>query len=279
MSIGSGGEISTTTSAKHTTLSICLNYSSQEDEIVLVGFSRGAFAVRAVASLISDVGVLKKTGLVSLKTIYNGWRFQHHDDQFAIAMKDVADSLFILFLFYIMFNVYIQPFGYNRDPADSISVKKTASFLKDLRKNLSRTGKLFNDIFIKACTVVVAFPSFKLSFINDTIASKIGFAIHTLTLNKERTHFTSLLWKEPTLDSQTLKQCWFLGTYSGVSSNSKNLELGNISLAWMIAQLATIVTFDTTAIYDITIETINTVLKVKQGNGLYKYGFVLQLTN
>lgn len=44
--------------------------------------------MRAVASLISDVGVLKKAGLVSLNTIYNGWRFQHHDDQFAIAMKE-----------------------------------------------------------------------------------------------------------------------------------------------------------------------------------------------
>lgn len=166
-------------------------------------------------------------------------------------------------------------------PADSISFEKTATVLKDLRKNLSRTGKLFNDIFIKACTVVVAFPSFKLSFINDTIASKIEFAIHTLTLNKEGKHFSSLLWKEPTLDSQTLKQCWFLGTYSGVSSNSKNLELGNISFAWMIAQLAAVVTFDTTAIYDITMDTINTVLKVKQGNGFYNTAlcFNYQLKN
>ena len=58
--------------------------------------------MRAVASLISDVGVLKKAGLVSLITIYNGWRFQHHDDQFATAMKDVADSIFI-FIFILFF--------------------------------------------------------------------------------------------------------------------------------------------------------------------------------
>ena len=95
---------------------ICLNYSSLEDEIVLVGFSRGAFAARAVASLISDVGVLKKAGLVSLNTVYDCWRFQHYDNQFAAAMKDVADSL-----------------GFEKAP----------SSLKDLRENLTRTGRLF----------------------------------------------------------------------------------------------------------------------------------------
>ena len=232
---------------------ICLNYSSQEDEIVLVGFSRGAFAVRAVASLISDVGVLKKSGLVSLNTIYDVWRFQHRDDQFTAAMKNVADS---------------------------IGFEKAASSLKDLRENLIRTGKLFDDVSIKACAVwdtVAALPSSELSFVNDTIAPKIELAIHALALNEERGHFTPLLWKEPTVDTQTLKQCWFLGTHSGVGGGSKDLELGNISLAWMIAQLVAVVVFDTAAIYDITMETINTVPKVRQGDGPYQYGFALQL--
>ncbi|XP_014550082.1 hypothetical protein COCVIDRAFT_64698, partial [Bipolaris victoriae FI3] len=35
---------------------ICLNWSSQDDQIVLIGFSRGAFTVRCVAQLIEEVG-------------------------------------------------------------------------------------------------------------------------------------------------------------------------------------------------------------------------------
>lgn len=33
------------------------------DEIVLLGFSRGAFTARAIASLISDVGLLTRKGM------------------------------------------------------------------------------------------------------------------------------------------------------------------------------------------------------------------------
>ena len=124
---------------------------------------------------------------------------------------------------------------------------------------------------------MAALPSSELSFVNDTIASKIELAIHAVALNEERGHFIPLLWKKPALDTQTLKQCWFLGTHSGVGGGSKDLELGNISLAWMIAQLVAVVAFDTAAIYDITMETINTVPKVRQGDGPHKYGFALQL--
>lgn len=41
---------------------ICLNYEAKEDEIVLVGFSRGAFAARALSFLLGKLDVLRKAG-------------------------------------------------------------------------------------------------------------------------------------------------------------------------------------------------------------------------
>ncbi|KEQ68180.1 hypothetical protein M436DRAFT_30098, partial [Aureobasidium namibiae CBS 147.97] len=49
------------------------NFDHGEDEIFLVGFSRGAFTVRCVAALIDCIGLLKKRGLIHLHELYRLW--------------------------------------------------------------------------------------------------------------------------------------------------------------------------------------------------------------
>lgn len=46
------------------------------DEIVLLGFSRGAFTARAIASLITDIGLLTKIGMESFWGIFGDWMKQ-----------------------------------------------------------------------------------------------------------------------------------------------------------------------------------------------------------
>jgi hypothetical protein len=46
------------------------------DEIILVGFSRGAFTARALAFLINEVGLLKKEGLRFLHDLFEAWSKQ-----------------------------------------------------------------------------------------------------------------------------------------------------------------------------------------------------------
>jgi uncharacterized protein (DUF2235 family) len=43
------------------------------DEIVIVGFSRGAFTARAIASIVSDVGLLTRKGMENFWGIFNDW--------------------------------------------------------------------------------------------------------------------------------------------------------------------------------------------------------------
>lgn len=40
------------------------------DEIVLIGFSRGAFTARSVGGLIANIGVMTKMGLTSFPVVY-----------------------------------------------------------------------------------------------------------------------------------------------------------------------------------------------------------------
>lgn len=63
---------------------ICANYTDG-DEIVLVGFSRGAFTARAVAGMISDVGLLTRRGMEFFYMVYKDmqhWRDEEWEDPF-----------------------------------------------------------------------------------------------------------------------------------------------------------------------------------------------------
>lgn len=46
------------------------------DDIILLGFSRGAFTARAIASLISDIGLLTKIGMEDFWGIFEDWKDQ-----------------------------------------------------------------------------------------------------------------------------------------------------------------------------------------------------------
>ena len=49
------------------------------DEIILLGFSRGAFTARAIASIISDIGLLTKKGMENFWGIFEDWKNQDID--------------------------------------------------------------------------------------------------------------------------------------------------------------------------------------------------------
>jgi len=63
---------------------ICANYVDG-DEIVLVGFSRGAFTARSVAGMISDLGLLTREGMEFYYQIFKdmeNWRTPNYKDPF-----------------------------------------------------------------------------------------------------------------------------------------------------------------------------------------------------
>lgn len=55
--------------------------SKKMDEIVLLGFSRGAFTARAISSLISDVGLLTRKGMEEFWGVFSDWMGQDVEGQ------------------------------------------------------------------------------------------------------------------------------------------------------------------------------------------------------
>jgi uncharacterized protein (DUF2235 family) len=57
---------------------ICNNYE-EGDEIFLFGFSRGAFTVRTLSTLLRTTGILNASGLAHFFSISQGWKHQNED--------------------------------------------------------------------------------------------------------------------------------------------------------------------------------------------------------
>ncbi|KAE8440705.1 hypothetical protein EG329_006791 [Mollisiaceae sp. DMI_Dod_QoI] len=212
---------------------ICHNYESDGDdidEIVLIGFSRGAFTARAIASLIADVGLLKKGGLGYMIKLYKLW----------------ANQLFK---------------GREEDPMFPEMPQSTPrDRMRELCQRLTDLDLLRTDIKIKVCAVwetvgSLGFPvpgpfpqwaSKKLAFVNSALDQKIEVAIQALALNERRKHFQPTVWQSN--GTTKLKQCWFLGAHSDVGGGNEDTGLANLALVWILAQLDEYVFFDRDAL-------------------------------
>lgn len=65
------------------------NFASRKDEIILVGYSRGAFTVRCLANFISCVGLLRRKNLPFLYSLFNEWAQAGNAGETAILRKKI----------------------------------------------------------------------------------------------------------------------------------------------------------------------------------------------
>ncbi|KAH7394879.1 hypothetical protein DE146DRAFT_764489 [Phaeosphaeria sp. MPI-PUGE-AT-0046c] len=201
---------------------ICQNFNHKDcnDEIILVGFSRGAFTVRCVASLIDSVGILTKRGLSRLYEVYGLWKKQGED---GAALKTLVDDL-------------------KRDGLLTTGVKIKACGVWD---TVSAIG-------VQLPAWLPQPPTKKLTHVDNRIPTCIENAFHAMALDERRSAFWPLPWSEPH-HNITFRQCWFLGAHSDVGGGNEDAGLAKVALIWMIAQFQhfTSVAFDEAYLLDI----------------------------
>ncbi|KAJ5807052.1 hypothetical protein N7474_010644 [Penicillium riverlandense] len=200
---------------------LCSHYRDDNDQIYLIGFSRGAFTVRYVASLINDVGCLARPTDNIVRAVYGLW-------------QKVTDST-------------------NDENRGQAEAK-----LKDYCQTLG-SNRLRSNVTIKACAVwdtgaAIGWPvANKPRFVsvNSNLCNNIEYAYQALALDEFRLKFKPILWAKST-PKQVLKQCWFLGSHSDVGGGYQNCGYPNISLIWMITQLSRLLSFDRKTIWEQT---------------------------
>ncbi|KAJ5902043.1 hypothetical protein N7495_002571 [Penicillium taxi] len=212
---------------------IATNYE-YGDEIILVGFSRGAFTARSVAGLISEIGLLNSRGMEDLYPIFKDMQRMegsHHRDKFPTKpfpnkprhRKEYRNRL----EYEGLTRVYDQ---------DGIRIRVRCVAVWETVGSL---GPLNNKYILSPSNREILTSS-TCKFYNTSLSNGIEHAFQALALDEERTSFAPAIWERPRHVKTDLRQVWFCGVHSNVGGGLPDQELANVSLVWMVDQLASI---------------------------------------
>lgn len=173
------------------------NFLSNQDQIILVGFSRGAFTVRCLANLISKIGLLRRKGLPFLSVLFNLWRQGRNSE-----LEIISDALGTLREKDVRIKVL----------AEWDTVSAMGSPLGFWKNELSSVSTL------------------------DEVPKAVDNAFLAFALDEKRPKFKPMLWKRKE-GSTNVKQCAFLGCHSDIGGGEPDPGLSTVSLLWMISKI------------------------------------------
>ena len=174
------------------------------DEIILVGYSRGAYAVRSLAGIIDQVGLLRPEAATArnVRTAYRHYRLG--------ARSQTVEAFRRL----------------HCHPRVEIAALGCWDTVKALGVRLPVLWR-----WAEAAT----------SFHNHDIGPHIRRAFHALALHETRQAFAPILWRTPEGRPRCVEQVWFRGTHTDVGGQAggraRSRPLSNIPLVWMLGRL------------------------------------------
>ncbi|KAJ4153247.1 hypothetical protein LMH87_009744 [Akanthomyces muscarius] len=186
---------------------LATNYRSG-DEIVVLGYSRGSYTGRSFIGFLDRVGLPTDGDRHILHHLYN----KYTSGEFL--KRDVASHLRRK---YNCVHVEIKTL-LCIDTVGALGIPHTGIFsLLDLLPPLIR----------------------KQQFMEANAASNVQVLLHALALHESRGPFQPTLMQIEGASRQTLKQVWFLGSHGDVANGDERGSIGDIVLAWCVANLET----------------------------------------
>ncbi|KAJ5389922.1 uncharacterized protein N7496_000990 [Penicillium cataractarum] len=193
---------------------IATNYEPG-DEIMLIGFSRGAFTARSVAGLITEIGLLTSRGMEYLYPIFKDTEnFRNLD------YKDKFPTI---------------PF-----PNKPLDQREYKLRLEDVCVPL-RDSPAFMILMVTASRSAASQSLKQLevwAFQIQIYPIRSKFLAPPKNKYEVRTSFAPAVWERPRGVHTDLRQVWFCGAHSNVGGGLPDQELANVSMAWMMDQLA-----------------------------------------
>jgi uncharacterized protein (DUF2235 family) len=167
------------------------------DEIFLFGFSRGAYAVRSLAGMLRNCGLLHQQEAGRLKEAYELYRDRSNETHPRNTEKfrlDYSHQVKVKFL-----GIW--------DTVGALGIPDIG------------IGDWFNQRY---------------QFHDVKLSSTIENAFHAIAIDERRKPFAPTLWQEEHNPGQMVEQCWFAGVHSDVGGGYKEHGLSDISLKWMM---------------------------------------------
>lgn len=200
---------------------ICLNYE-QGDEIILIGYSRGAFAVRCIINLVHEVGLLTRSGLPNIHSVIDGWWNNKTHDEINNEINPGSR----------------EDFMWHPRPHQFIK----ACGLWDTVNSVGRSG-----IFGPGRTLYFERGGVPPRVTNRTIDG-VENIFHALSLHERRSLFQPVMTIVPKpWEGKKHEQCWFSGYHGDIGGGRPVDVLAHLPLAWMMAKLNKFIDFDKSA--------------------------------
>ena len=177
------------------------------DEVLLFGFSRGAYTARSVAGLIGWAGLLQKAEMDDFALLWEGYRLKdkpgYPDRRQAFPQRAAVV------------------------PIKCVGVWDTVGAL-GIPGHL---GDLFTQFY---------------QFHDTKLGPHVENAFHALAIDEHREDFVPTLWQRlPDAPAgQKLVQVWFAGAHSNVGGGYVEHGLSDVALAWMAGQVAPLLDLD-----------------------------------
>lgn len=171
------------------------------DRIFLIGYSRGAYAVRSLAGVIDLVGLLRAdhASTRNIRTAYRHYQLSPHTP----AARVFRDT-------------YCHP----DTPIEMVGVWDT---VKALGLRLPLLWRLTEE---------------KHAFHNHQLGKSVRHGFHALGLDENRLVFEPVLWEEGDDFSGRVEQMWFRGSHADVGGqllgHEESRPLANIPFVWML---------------------------------------------
>ena len=203
------------------------------DRIVILGFSRGAYTARALAGMISDVGLLDPQAMGEPVSDEDGGSAKEHAYRMGVSawlryrdhakarqhnpgvLQRLADLVSSLPL---VAKTAPLPPRMVHAPIYAVAVWDTVGALGI--PNMGETAKEA-DAF---------------RFANDQLSANVAYGLHAVSFDEQRASFAPTLWQA----DGRIQQVWFGGAHADVGGGYPERESGlsNIALKWMLDELA-----------------------------------------
>jgi hypothetical protein len=207
------------------------------DELILMGFSRGAFTVRSIAGMIHDIGLLTRGGMESFYAIFKDFqnsRNGHYRDKFPdlpFPDKPRAGSKDYM----RRYRRRLLELGLTRirDP-DGRPIEVQALAVWDTVGSLGIPTLGWMQAMGEPATTK------EMKFYDTALTNSTRNAFQALALDEHRGPFSPAVWERRGGNRTDLRQVWFPGAHSNVGGGYADQEIADVSLAWMMDQLSSV---------------------------------------
>lgn len=185
---------------------LALNYEPG-DQIIMFGFSRGAYTVRSLAGLVSLVGLLRKGDLDQMPNVWSYYRTPPADRR-----VDFIDARWV---------------GERRPEISLMGVWDTVGALGIPGNFLGRIGRRRHE------------------FHDVALGKKIKRAYQALAIDERRRLYVPAVWDTTkSVEGQIVEQVWFAGAHSNVGGGYSDPILSDQAFMWMVMKAGPLLDFD-----------------------------------